>query len=60
MSQAFWELTRFDGKAVKSCGDFLEIEVEGAVILALWQPDLVGKNVVVTIKPEDITRFQNQ
>ena len=33
----------------------MEIDVNGVILYAFAMPGLVGKNVVVTIKPEDIS-----
>jgi ABC-type Fe3+/spermidine/putrescine transport system ATPase subunit len=51
----FLGINTFKGKAAKTNGDFLEVEVNGATLLALCQPELVGKNVVCTLKPENVT-----
>jgi ABC-type Fe3+/spermidine/putrescine transport system ATPase subunit len=45
----------FKGKAVKINSGFLEIEVNGVMLQASSPQDLVGKTVVATVKPEDIS-----
>jgi len=50
----FLGINAFKGKAVKIHGGLLEIEVNNVQLLAPSAPDLVGKNVIVTIKPENI------
>jgi ABC-type Fe3+/spermidine/putrescine transport system ATPase subunit len=50
----FLGVNTFKGKATKISGDFLEIEANEVALLAPLAPNLVGKNVVVTIKPEDL------
>jgi ABC-type Fe3+/spermidine/putrescine transport system ATPase subunit len=50
----FLGINAFKGKAVKFHGGLLEIEVNNVQLLAPSAPDLVGKNVIVTIKPENI------
>ncbi len=51
----FLGINTFKGKAVKTNAGLLEIDVNGTVLLAApMVPNLVGKNVIATIKPEDI------
>ena len=51
----FLGVNTFKGKAVRTRGALLEIDTNSTVILAPQSPNMVGKNVVATIKPEDIT-----
>ena len=50
----FLGINTFKGKAVKTHDGLLEIEVNGILLLAPSAPDLVGKDVIATIKPENI------
>ncbi len=50
----FLGLNTLRGKAVKARSGLLEIDVNGTVLLAPSAPEMVGKTVTVTIKPEDI------
>jgi ABC-type Fe3+/spermidine/putrescine transport system ATPase subunit len=50
----FLGINTFKGKAVKTHGGLLEIDVDGKLLLAPQAPNLVGKDVIATIKPEDI------
>ena len=52
---SFLGLNAFKGKAVKARGKLMEIDACGTKLLAPLAPDLLGKNVVVTIKPESIS-----
>jgi ABC-type Fe3+/spermidine/putrescine transport system ATPase subunit len=45
----------FKGKAIKNQNGHLLIETNGTSLLSDSNPELIGKNVVITIKPEDIT-----
>jgi len=45
----------FKAKATKIRGGFLEIEANGSLLLAPSTANLLGKNVIGTIKPENIT-----
>jgi ABC-type Fe3+/spermidine/putrescine transport system ATPase subunit len=45
----------FKGKAAKIHGRLLEIEANGVLLLAPSAPNLIGKNIVATLKPENIT-----
>ena len=45
----------FKGKAVKTNSGFLEIEVNGVMLQASSSLDLIGKAIVATVKPEDIS-----
>jgi ABC-type Fe3+/spermidine/putrescine transport system ATPase subunit len=51
----FLGVNSFKGKAVKMREGVLEIVANGTVLLASSTPNLLGKNVVATIKPENIT-----
>ncbi len=51
----FLGVNAFKGTAVKNGSGVLEIEVNGVPLFACSMLNLVGKNVTVTIKPEDIT-----
>ncbi len=51
----FLGINTFKGKAVKTRANLLEIDVNGMLLLAPQAPELVGKDVIATIKPEDIT-----
>jgi len=51
----FLGINSFKGKAVKTRGRFLEIEANGTQLIAPSSPTLEGKNVIATIKPENIT-----
>jgi ABC-type Fe3+/spermidine/putrescine transport system ATPase subunit len=50
----FLGVNSFKGKAVKIQGNLMEIEANGTRLLVPSTPSLLGKNVVVTIKPENI------
>ena len=56
----FLGINTVKGKATGIHGGFLEVEVNGALLQAPSQPELVGKNVVCTIKPEDVKLTKNQ
>ena len=56
----FLGVNTLKGKAVKINGGLLEIEANGTSLLALADANLVGKNVTVTIKPENITLSTNE
>jgi ABC-type Fe3+/spermidine/putrescine transport system ATPase subunit len=51
----FLGLNTFKGKAVKARGKLMEIEAYGTQLLAPLAPNLLGKNVVATVKPESIS-----
>ena len=51
----FLGLNAFKGKASKALGKLMEIEAYGTQLLVPLAPNLLGKNVVATIKPENIT-----
>jgi ABC-type Fe3+/spermidine/putrescine transport system ATPase subunit len=51
----FLGLNAFKGKAVKARGKLMEIEAYGTQLLAPLAPNLLGKNVVATIKPESVS-----
>jgi ABC-type Fe3+/spermidine/putrescine transport system ATPase subunit len=51
----FLGLNTFKGKAIKANGEFLEIEVNSVPLLASSNTDLSGRNIIVTLKPEDIS-----
>jgi ABC-type Fe3+/spermidine/putrescine transport system ATPase subunit len=50
----FLGINTFKGKALRAKNNFLEVEAGGAVLHVPSEPDLVGKDVIVTVKPEDI------
>ncbi len=50
----FLGINTFKGKAVRTHAGLLEIDVNGTLLLAPQKPNLVGKDVIATIKPEDI------
>lgn len=50
----FLGINVYQGIAIKSLNESLEIEVEGKPVLSVSSLDFVGKEVIVTIKPEDI------
>ena len=51
----FLGINTFRGKANTAHDKFLEIESSGVKLLALLHQSIVGKNVVATLKPEDIS-----
>jgi molybdate transport system ATP-binding protein len=51
----FLGVNSLKGKAVTAHGELLEIEANGTPFRASSAPNLVGKKVVVTLKPENIT-----
>jgi ABC-type Fe3+/spermidine/putrescine transport system ATPase subunit len=51
----FLGINSFKGKAIRTRGGFLEIEANGTLLLAPSMPNLLGKNVIATLKPENIT-----
>jgi ABC-type Fe3+/spermidine/putrescine transport system ATPase subunit len=51
----FLGINAFKGKAYRVQGGLLEIEANGTRIIAPLIPNLIGKNVVITLKPENIT-----
>jgi ABC-type Fe3+/spermidine/putrescine transport system ATPase subunit len=51
----FIGVNNFKGKATGTHGGFLEIEVNGVHLLGTGGLDLSGKDIVGTIKPEDVT-----
>ncbi len=53
----FLGLNAYKGKAVRIHEDVLEVDVNGIMLLAPSTPDLVGKDVIVSFKPEDVTFF---
>lgn len=50
----FLGINTFKGKAVKTQAGLLEIQANNIQLLAPSAPQLVGKNVIVTVKPENI------
>ena len=56
----FLGINTFKGRAVKTSGGLLEIESNGEMLLAPAATNLVGKNVVVTIKSENIVLCNNK
>jgi ABC-type Fe3+/spermidine/putrescine transport system ATPase subunit len=51
---AFLGINAFKAKAVRAQGELMEIEANGTRVLAPLAPNLLGKNVIATIKPENI------
>jgi ABC-type Fe3+/spermidine/putrescine transport system ATPase subunit len=51
----FLGINTLKGKAIKTHVGFLEIETNGVQLFAISAPGLEGKNVIVTLKPENIT-----
>ena len=51
----FLGVNAFKGKAVKFNAGLLEIDANGVLLLAPSTPNLVGKNVTATLKPENIS-----
>ena len=51
----FLGINSFRGKANKADDGFLEIQADGTKLLARSNADLAGKNVIATLKPEDIS-----
>jgi len=51
----FLGINTIKGKAIKIGAGLLEINVNDVILHASARPILVGKNVIVTIKPEDIS-----
>jgi len=51
----FLGVNSFKGKAVKAMGELLEIEANGTLLRASSASNLIGKNVIATLKPENIT-----
>jgi ABC-type Fe3+/spermidine/putrescine transport system ATPase subunit len=51
----FLGLNTFKGKAIKNTGEFLEIEVKDVLLFACSNADLIGRNIIATLKPEDIS-----
>ena len=51
----FLGINAFKGKAIGVRGGLLEIEANSTIVIAPLAPHLVGKNVVITLKPENIT-----
>ncbi len=51
----FLGINAVKGKAVKTYDGLLEIEVNGVCLIASSVANLVGKNVIATIKPENMT-----
>ncbi len=52
---SFLGLNTFKGKAIKTNGEFLEIEVNGVPLLAYSNADFSGTSIIATLKPEDIS-----
>jgi len=50
----FLGINAFKGKAIKGQGKLMEIEANGVQVLASASPDLLGKNVIATLKPDNI------
>ena len=51
----FLGVNAFKGKAVKFKAGLMEIDANGVLLLAPSAPNLVGKTVAATLKPENIT-----
>lgn len=51
----FLGVNSFKGKAVTAKGELLEIEANGTLLMASSASNVVGKNVIATLKPENIT-----
>ncbi|MCL1977109.1 MAG: ABC transporter ATP-binding protein [Candidatus Bathyarchaeota archaeon] len=51
----FLGINIFEGKAVKEQNGLLLIEINGIPLMSALTPEFVGKNVTITLKPEDIT-----
>ncbi|MDR0372525.1 MAG: ABC transporter ATP-binding protein [Nitrososphaerota archaeon] len=51
----FLGINTYAGKALEMHGGLLEIEINGVHLYAAVSSSLAGKNIVVTLKPEDIT-----
>jgi ABC-type Fe3+/spermidine/putrescine transport system ATPase subunit len=51
----FLGVNSFEGKATKTRCGLMEIETNGSLVLSPLTPNLLGKKVIVTIKPENIT-----
>jgi ABC-type Fe3+/spermidine/putrescine transport system ATPase subunit len=51
----FLGINVFEGKATRVVDDLLEIDAAGTMMFAQASPELVGKTVTVTVKPDDIT-----
>jgi ABC-type Fe3+/spermidine/putrescine transport system ATPase subunit len=45
----------FEGKAIREQNEYLQIEINNILLLATSNAELIGKNITITIKPEDIT-----
>jgi ABC-type Fe3+/spermidine/putrescine transport system ATPase subunit len=50
----FLGINVYQGKAIKTHSGILEIEVDGTPLSAPSAPNLVGKDIIVTIRPENI------
>ena len=50
----FLGINSFQGKVVKDKGKLVEIEANGVQLLAPASPSLFGKNVIATLKPDNI------
>jgi ABC-type Fe3+/spermidine/putrescine transport system ATPase subunit len=55
----FLGLNTYAGRTLRLHGGLLEIEINGVHLYAMASPDLVEKNIVITIKPEDITLLKS-
>jgi ABC-type Fe3+/spermidine/putrescine transport system ATPase subunit len=51
----FLGINAFKGKVTKTQGKLMEIEASGTLLLLPFASKLIGKNVIITIKPENIT-----
>ena len=52
---SFLGINAFKAKAVRAHGKLIEIEANGTRLIAPLAPELVGKSVIATIKPENIS-----
>jgi len=50
----FLGINTYTGKALRAYNGLLEVELQGIHLYVTASPDLIGKNIVVTLKPEDI------
>jgi ABC-type Fe3+/spermidine/putrescine transport system ATPase subunit len=50
----FLGINAFNGRVVRTQGELCEIDVNGVLLLAPAAPELVGKDVVITVKQDDI------
>ncbi|MDR0493591.1 MAG: ABC transporter ATP-binding protein [Nitrososphaerota archaeon] len=55
----FLGFNTYAGRALGVHSDLLEIEINGVNLYAAVSPNLVGKKIVATLKPEDITLLKS-